>query len=414
MSGRGRGRGRGRKTVATVATVATVTESDETINSEVTATTATTTTVATAVATAVEPVPKKRSSKKQFSVVAVVTPNSIEGNLQPESRKPLIAYLPIQSRDIIFHDTPIQYNPCPPTNVEPYDATMDNPFVEEAELLMPANSQSILDASMSIDKMAGAIGAIGAIATGSTTAAGSATATGSVTGSTTAAGSVAGSGLVAGSVVGSVATVGATVSVDNVPDYYKKATLLVQFQTSEEIRTIPDRVDTACFWCCHSFEWKPVVLPVRDQGEFIQVQGNFCCPECAMSYLFDAKQDSYTRWEQLSLLNRIYSTGEPVRPAPPKQILKLFGGPMSISDYRGLIRGGKLRVDIHLPPMVSLLATMDTKPIDFYDVSLTKNVMETVKERLAKAEEVLKLKRTKPLKAWESTLDACINLKVRN
>jgi hypothetical protein len=39
--------------------------------------------------------------------------------------------------------------------------------------------------------------------------------------------------------------------------------------------------------------------------------------------------------------------------------------------------------------------------------------METVKERLAKAEEVLKLKRTKPLKAWESTLDACINLRVR-
>jgi hypothetical protein len=39
--------------------------------------------------------------------------------------------------------------------------------------------------------------------------------------------------------------------------------------------------------------------------------------------------------------------------------------------------------------------------------------METVKERLAKAEEVLKLKRTKPLKAWDSTLDACINLRVR-
>jgi hypothetical protein len=133
-----------------------------------------------------------------------------------------------------------------------------------------------------------------------------------------------------------------------------------------------------------------------------------------MAHLFESKQDSYARWEQLSLLNRIYSTGEPVRPAPVKQILKLFGGPLSIDEYRGLIRNGKLRVDIHLPPMVSLLATMDTKPIDFYDVSLTKNVMETVKERLAKAEEVLKLKRTKPLKAWESTLDACINLKVRN
>jgi len=66
-----------------------------------------------------------------------------------------------------------------------------------------------------------------------------------------------------------------------------------------------------------------------------------------------------------------------------------------------------------MPPMVSLLSTMDTKPIDFYDTSLTKNVCETVKERLQKAEEVLKLRRTKPLKAWESTLDACMNLKIQ-
>ena len=86
---------------------------------------------------------------------------------------------------------------------------------------------------------------------------------------------------------------------------------------------------------------------------------------------------------------------------------------MAIEEYRGFVRKGKLRVDVHAPPLVSLLSTMDTKPIDFYDTSLTKNVMETVKERLAKAEDVLKLKRTKPLKAWESTLDACINLRVR-
>jgi hypothetical protein len=50
---------------------------------------------------------------------------------------------------------------------------------------------------------------------------------------------------------------------------------------------------------------------------------------------------------------------------------------------------------------------------DFYDASLTKGVTETVNERLQKAEEVLRLRRTKPLKAWESTLDACINLKIK-
>ena len=308
-------------------------------------------------------VPAKRAAKKKFSVVAVVTQNTIEGSLQPEARKPLIAHLPIQSKDVMFHDTPIQYNPVPPTNVEPYDASTDNPFSESVESLAPANV------------------VVAPVATVTMTA---------TTTTTTSGGT-------------------------EVPDYYKKATLLVQYETSEEIKAIPDRVDIACFWCCHAFDNKPIILPIRDQGEYIQVSGNYCSPECAMAHLFDVHQDSYARWEQLSLLNRLYgqAVGGPIKPAPPKQILKLFGGPMSIEAYRGLVRQGTLRVDTHLPPMVSLLATMDTKPIDFYDVSLTKNVMETVKERLAKAEEVLKLKRTKPLKAWESTLDACINLKVR-
>ena len=44
-------------------------------------------------------VPKK-GRKKQFSVVASVGPNGIQGNLLPEIRKPLIAHLPIQSKDI--------------------------------------------------------------------------------------------------------------------------------------------------------------------------------------------------------------------------------------------------------------------------------------------------------------------------
>ena len=293
-----------------------------------------------------------------------MTPTTIEGSLQPESRKPLIAHLPIHSKDIFLTDSIIQYNPNPPSNVEPYDAAVCDPFMEGAELL---------ETPALVESNSASVATVAATAT-------------------------------------------AAASSAETPDYYKKATLLVQFQSSDEIKTLPERVDAACFWCCHTFDWRPVVLPVRDQGDYIQVRGNFCCPECAMAHLFDSRQDSFARWEQLSLLNRIYgsvSNGS-LRPAPPRTVLKMFGGPMPIEDYRSLIRKGKMRVDIHTPPMVSLLATMDTKPIDFYDVSLTKNVMETVGERLAKAEEVLKLKRTKPLKAWESTLDACINLKVRS
>jgi hypothetical protein len=327
---------------------------------------------------------RKGAAKKKFSVVAVVTPDTIEGSLQPETRKPLIAHLPIHSCDITFHDAPIAYNPVPPSNVEPYDALADDPFVEGAETWNSSAMTPVIAGAAVTENGKG------------------------VRATTSAAAPAA-----------AVAPAAAPVAVTHEtvePDYTKKTTtLLVQFEADQEVRKLPERTDVACFWCCHTFDTSPVVLPLRDQGEYLQVIGNFCSPECAMSYLFDMRQDSYARWEQLSLLNRLYAdaVGGRIRPAPSRQVLKMFGGPMTIEEYRSFVRKGKMRVDVHVPPLVSLLSTMDTKPIDFYDTSLTKNVMETVKERLAKAEEVLKLKRTKPLKAWDSTLDACINLRVR-
>lgn len=303
--------------------------------------------------------------KKQFQVVATVTPDGIEGSLQPAIRKPLIAHLPIQSRNVIFHDNVIHYDPSPPTNIEPYDSTADNFFSSDvaayaseapvANIIKNENKIEVDEKKQVVEKV-----------------------------------------IEAGT--------------------YKNTVLLVQFKESSEVKTLPEETDVSCFWCCHSFKGRPVVLPIRDEGEYLQVYGNYCSPECAMAYLFDMRQDSHTRWEQLALLNRVYGehVGGVVKPAPPRSVLTMFGGPMSIEEYRGVITSRKVRVDIHIPPMVSLLSTMDTKPIDFYDANLTKDVMETVKERLQKAEEVLKLKRTKPLKAWESTLDACINLRVRS
>jgi hypothetical protein len=306
---------------------------------------------------------KKTSKKKQFPVVAVVTPDGIEGSLLSGIRRPLIVHLPIQSRDVPMTDMPIIYDPHPPTEAQPYDLNADNPFCEEVEQLTNTIVMPSTDST-------------------------------------------------------SEATDPKTVAPKEPEiDYYTlKSTLLVQFKDSSDIKQIPSQSDAACFWCCHSFTHRPVVLPIRDTGEYLEVSGNYCSPECAVAYLFDMRQDSHTRWEQLALLYRIYGEAcqGTIHPAPPRTSLRLFGGSLSIEEYRTLIHSHKVRVDVHLPPMVSILSTMDTKPIDFYDASLTKNVNETVKERLQKAEEVLRLRRTKPLKAWESTLDACINLKIKS
>ena len=305
---------------------------------------------------------KKTTKKKQFPVVAVITPDGIEGSLMVTSRKPLIVHLPLQSKDISLHEMPINYDPAPPTDAQPYDIRADDPFCNEMEQL-PAETVP----------------------------------------------------LQAPSAVAAPAPVNNT-AVPTIDYYTLKATLLIQYHDSSEIKQIPTQSDAACFWCCHTFTHRPVVLPLRDTGDHLIVSGNFCSPECAAAHLFDIRQDSHTRWEQLALLYRVYGEAckNLIHPAPPRSILSLFGGPLSIEDYRGLLLSHQVRIDLHLPPMVSILATMDTKPIDFYDASLTKNVNETVKERLQKAEEVLRLRRTKPLKAWESTLDACINLKVKS
>jgi hypothetical protein len=307
---------------------------------------------------------KKISKKKQFPIVAVITPDGIEGNLLSATRRPLIVHLPIQSRDIPMNDMPIMYDPLPPTDAQPYDSNADNPFAEEVEHIQEA----VMDVPVRPEPMV-------------------------------------------------EPAVEPMVKSEAEIDYYAlKSTMLVQYHNSAERKEIPMQSDAACFWCCHSFAHRPVVLPIRDTGEYLQVMGNFCSPECAVAYLFDMRQDSHTRWEQLALLYRVYgeACGGKIHPAPHRTVLTLFGGSLSIQEYRQMIQSQKVRVDVHLPPMVSILATMDTKPIDFYDAGLTKNVNETVKERLQKAEEVLRLRRTKPLKAWESTLDACINLKIKH
>jgi hypothetical protein len=316
--------------------------------------------------------PKKTTKKKQFPVVAICGPDGIEGNLLPEQKRPLIVHLPIQSKDVMMNDMPIMYNPLPPTDAQPYDINADNPFYEGVEqfeiqndsnlIIIPSDSKPIQSPKNDLKQEQ------------------------------------------------------PPVIVEQEIDYYNlKSTLLLQYKDSAEVKSVPQTSDAACFWCCHSFTNRPVVLPIRDTGEHLQVMGNFCSPECACAYLFDMRQDSHTRWEQLALLYRVYgeACNGKIHPAPVRNVLKHFGGNLSITEYRNLIRSHKVRVDIHLPPMVSILATMDTKPIDFYDASLTKGVTETIKERLQKAEEVLRLRRTKPLKAWESTLDACINLKIK-
>ena len=104
----------------------------------------------------------------------------------------------------------------------------------------------------------------------------------------------------------------------------------------------PDHTDIPCQWCMHSFEGTPVGVPVKKtpDGKF-ETFGVFCSLECASAYNFDTHHASHTAYLRHTLCCEIASiasgnTTKPVRvrPAPAREMLQLFGGPMTIEEFR--------------------------------------------------------------------------------
>ena len=311
-----------------------------------------------------EPAPAKtKKTKKQPKIVAVVTPEGIEGSFLPEPRRPLIAHLQISTTEVQFHENPLFYDPNPPGQPEPYDAQADDMFGKHNEEViidhaaLQATVNEVIKEAKEEPKQAVGLEA------------------------------------------------------------FTKCDLMVQYKELKKSKKIPDTTEIACFWCAHSFTWQPSIIPEREEKGTYRVYGNFCCPNCCMAYLLQENLDTHVRWERIALLHRLYgkhySSGR-IFPSPARETLALFGGPTPIQQYRATIANGKVRVDIQTPPMVSILGSIDTKPIDFYDSSMKHTISPLLGEIVPKAEEGLRLKRSKPLKEKESTLDSVLKIHIKS
>ena len=310
-----------------------------------------------AVAVAVAPAPAKKQ-KKLPKIVAVVTPDGIEGSFLPEPRRPLIAHLQVNSTEVKFHDIPIPYDPNPPSQPEPYDAMADNFFTGQNENILIDAKEEVCDEKEVVEE----------------------------------------------------------VKVQPSMQAFMKIDLMVEYSQTKISKKLPDTTDVACFWCAHGFKGQPCVIPEREEKGVYRVYGNFCSPSCGMAYILQESLDSHVRWERVSLLHRIYSKAYEsgrIFPAPLRDCLKLFGGPMTIEQFRDVIAQGKIRIDIQIPPMVSILGSIDTKPIDFYDSSMKNTISPLLGEAVPKAEEGLRLKRSRPLKEKESTLDSVLKIQIK-
>ena len=187
---------------------------------------------------------------------------------------------------------------------------------------------------------------------------------------------------------------------------------------SEMLKTILDKTsytdygDAACFWCCHSFNWTQCVLPVSYDAykNIYTCEGNYCSPECALAYLYKECATESIKWNRHSLLRHLYSnmyTTTDLSPAPPRTLLRMFGGPLDIEQYRAYTTKTNDLVFSELPPIRLIFPTMNIQgPIRDIKkfVSLSADVVE-------KASEQLRLKRSKPISNTAPTIDMVLRFK---
>ena len=189
--------------------------------------------------------------------------------------------------------------------------------------------------------------------------------------------------------------------------------IMYEFINANNDKTWPESTNTHCWWCCHQFDGVPCALPEYYKKDKFYVNGCFCSFNCTASYNFSKNDDDI--WERYSLLNLMYkklynNKYSKINLAPPREILKMFGGYMSIEEFReNSLKNEKTFVLIK-PPLISIISKIEENISSSKSI---KNNFPIVNENiLNKTHNNLKLKRNKPVTNPNSTLQSFMDLKI--
>lgn len=193
----------------------------------------------------------------------------------------------------------------------------------------------------------------------------------------------------------------------------RKVRLLMEFEEKSKINEWPANTSVHCYWCCHRFDSVPFGVPIKFSNGKFHVVGCFCGLSCAAAYNF-AHGASYDEiWERYSLINMLAvqtgsGTSGVVKPAPDRLSLTMFGGHLSIDEFRRFPSTHKTTV-LNFPPMMTM--TQQIEEINDCDIRMTYRYIPLDHERVNRYQEKIKLKRSKPLINFKNTLDHSMNLK---
>lgn len=188
--------------------------------------------------------------------------------------------------------------------------------------------------------------------------------------------------------------------------------IMYEFINANSDKKWPDSTNIYCWWCCHQFSDIPCCMPEYYKKDKFYVSGCFCSFNCCASYNFSKNDDAM--WERYSLLNLMYKklynkNFVKINLAPPRETLKIFGGFLSIDEFREYSIRNDKTFNVIKPPLVAIIPKIEENIYSKGNKTLYQNTNESI---LTKTQNNLKLKRNKPITNPNSTLQSFMDFKI--
>ena len=116
-----------------------------------------------------------------------------------------------------------------------------------------------------------------------------------------------------------------------------------------------------CLWCVHQFDNIPCGVPIKYSNNKFELEGHYCSFNCAMAHI--QEKNDYNKWEKLSLLKllykQIFKENYNIKPAPKREILKIFGGILDINEFRNNFNEINQTYKIYIPPLIPIVSKIE-------------------------------------------------------
>lgn len=192
--------------------------------------------------------------------------------------------------------------------------------------------------------------------------------------------------------------------------------IMYEFVDKKQKDYWPERTDIFCYWCCHGFNTRPLGMPVKFKNGKFFLSRNYCSWNCMISHLFQLKE--YDMYEKYQLINYMYSKiydcpPVKIRPAPAREVLKVFGGFLTIEEFRESALLFNKKYEVMYPPLTSMIPQVEECTMEIAsNKKKEKSFVPVDQNLLDRVQKTLKLKRDKPLVNNKHTLESYMDIKV--